>query len=176
MTHTSGLRGIFASARGRDATILINPNSLTSIVRELRGLGKPVVLDLGSGMNSVYTSVQNEIDSLIVVTDPIPLTLRMTRALLHDLEANRPTGSQLHVVVVTRAASSNPLSWHEIEKVLGREIRAVISLAAELALQAQNANVPIVMFQPTAIVSSQMIKLADDVGVRMRSSAGEAAN
>ena len=82
----------------------------------------------------------------------------------------------MHVVVVNRAASSNPPSWSDVEQMLGREIRAIVSLASELVYQATHAHMPVVMHQPTAIASSQMIKLAEDISVRVRAPAnGEVA-
>ncbi|MFN8563047.1 MAG: hypothetical protein U0703_15870 [Anaerolineae bacterium] len=74
--------------------------------------------------------------------------------------------------MVNRAAASAPPSWNEVEQMLGREIRAVISLASELVAQALQANVPAVMFQPSAIASSQMIKLAEDLYNRSKIPAG----
>jgi MinD-like ATPase involved in chromosome partitioning or flagellar assembly len=92
----------------------------------------------------------------------------MARELLQEMDNARPDSSKTHIVVVSRAASSNPPTWNDIEQTVGREIRAIIALASELALHAQQSQVPIVMYQPTAIASSQMIKLADEIATRIR--------
>jgi Flp pilus assembly CpaE family ATPase len=111
-------------------------------------------------------------DQLIVVVDPVSVTLNMARELLQEIDASRTDPDHVHIVVINRAASSAPPSWSDVEQLLGREIRAVISLASELVSQALQSNVPAVLFQPTAIASSQMIKLAEDLYNRSKVSAG----
>jgi len=75
--------------------------------------------------------------------------------------------------VVNRATSSAPPSWNDVEQYIGYELRGIISLASDLVLQALQANVPAVMFQPNAVVSTQLIKLAEDLHSRVRLPAGE---
>ena len=84
---------------------------------------------------------------------------QITSCLLYTSPQHRAT----NIVIVNRAASGSPLSWNEVERILGREVRANVSLASELTTQSLIANVPVVMLQPTAIVSSQVIKLAEDL-------------
>jgi Flp pilus assembly CpaE family ATPase len=135
-------------------------------------MGKPAVFDLGSGLTPMSFHLQREMDQLVIVVDPVFITLNMAREILHELDTNRADPSRIHIVVVNRAAASAPPSWNEVEQMLGREIRAVISLASELVSQALQANVPAVMFQPSAIASSQMIKLAEDLYNRSKVPAG----
>ncbi|MDK3161640.1 response regulator [Anaerolineae bacterium CFX9] len=169
--HTSGLRALLSSARPREGQIPYNPETAAALARSLRAIGRPTVFDLGSGLTPNTLRLQKEMDQLILVTDPLPLTLSMAREILVELEPNRPEGTKLHVVVVNRAASGAPPSWHEVEQLLGREIRAVIGLASELAAQSLQAGMPAVMYQPNAIVSSQMIKLAEELNVRVKTPA-----
>jgi Flp pilus assembly CpaE family ATPase len=116
--------------------------------------------------------LQQEMDHLVLVVDPVNVTLTMARELLQEIETTRAAATSMHIVVVNRAASSSPPPWHEVEQILGHEIRAIISLASELVNQAVQANVPVVMFQPTAIASSQIIKLAEDLTARIRMLSG----
>jgi Flp pilus assembly CpaE family ATPase len=115
-------------------------------------------------------------DQLLVVADPQLVTLALAREIIQEIEAARGEASKVQVVVVNRAASGAPPSWNDVEQQLGREIRAIISLASELAFQSQQAQMPMVMHQPTAIASSQMIKFAEDL-MRIKAPAnGEAIN
>jgi Flp pilus assembly CpaE family ATPase len=98
----------------------------------------------------------------------VPVTLNIARELLHDLQPARPEGSKTHIVVVNRAAVSSPPAWNEVEQTLGAEIRAIIALASELALHALQAQVPMVLYQPSAIASTQMAKLAEELTARVR--------
>jgi CheY-like chemotaxis protein/MinD-like ATPase involved in chromosome partitioning or flagellar assembly len=166
--HPSGLRTLVSSAHAREAQLNYPVESAVALVRQMRTMGRPLVYDLGSGLSMNMIRLQREMDHIVLVVDPIPVTLTLARELLQELEPNRPENSKIHVVVVNRAASSSPPSWSEVEQVIGREIRAIISLASELAYQSLQAQVPIVMHQPTAIASSQMIKLAEDLAARQK--------
>lgn len=174
--HPSGLRTLLSSARPKEALVAYSPETAVSIVRALRSIARPGVYDLGSGLTPFTLRLQQEMDHLVIVTDPVQLTLNMTREILQELEGSRPEGGKMHVVIVNRAASSTPPSWHEVEQMLGREIRATIALASELVTQAQGAGMPVVLYQPTAIASSQLIKLAEDLTVRHRVAAGPEAH
>lgn len=168
-THPSGLRALLSSARPVETTIEYPPEAAVAIIRSLRAISRPAVFDLGSGLNPLTMLLLKEMDQLVLVIDPISVTLMMAREILQEVDNLRANaGQRVNVVVVNRAASGTPPSWNEIEQFLGHEIRATISLASELVAQALQANVPVVMFQPTAIASSQMIKLAEELHTRSR--------
>lgn len=172
VAHPSGLRALLSSARPAETTLTYTPEAAAAVVRGLRTLGRPAVIDLGSGLTPLTFQLQREMDQLVLVIDPVLVTLSMAREILQELDSAKGDPNRIHVVVINRAASSAPPSWNEVEQMLGREIRAVISLASELVSQALQANVPAVMFQPTAIASSQMIKLAEELHNRSRMLAG----
>jgi CheY-like chemotaxis protein/MinD-like ATPase involved in chromosome partitioning or flagellar assembly len=169
--HNSGLRALLSSARAQEVYIDYPVEAAVAVVQSLRTMGRPLVFDLGNGLSSNLLRLQAEMDHLVVVVDPIPVTLAMARELMLEVDAHRPEPTKMHVVVVNRAASSNPPSWSDVEQMLGREIRAIVSLASELVYQATHGHMPVVMYQPTAIASSQMIKLAEDIVVRVRAPA-----
>jgi Flp pilus assembly CpaE family ATPase len=175
--HPSGLRALLSSARPSETALNYTPEAAVAVVRALRTLGRPSVIDLGCGLTPMTFQLQREMDQLVLVVDPVFVTLSMAREILHEIDNSKTDPGRIHIVVINRAASSAPPSWNEVEQMLGREIRAVISLASELVSQALQANVPAVMFQPTAIASSQMIKLAEELHNRLRMTAsGEAAS
>lgn len=170
--HPSGLRALLSSSRPAETALEYSVDAGTAVIQALRTMGKPAVFDLGSGLTPMSFHLQKEMDQLVIVVDPVFITLNMARDILHELDSSRTDPSRIHIVVVNRAAASAPPSWNEVEQMLGREIRAVISLASELVSQALQANVPAVMFQPSAIASSQMIKLAEDLYNRSKVPAG----
>jgi pilus assembly protein CpaE len=171
-THPSGLRALLSSARPAETALTYSTDAALAVIRALRTMGRPAIFDLGSGLNPMTFHLQQEMDQLVIVVDPVFVTLAMAREILQEIDNSRADANRVHVVVINRAASSAPPSWNEVEQLLGREIRAVISLASELVSQALQANVPAVMYQPTAIASSQMIKLAEDLHNRSRIPAG----
>jgi pilus assembly protein CpaE len=167
--HASGLRALLSTSRAKEAFFAPSAEAEIALVRSLRGISRPAVFDLGAGLTPTVTRLQKEMDQLVVVVDPMPLTLNMAREVLNEIDALRPDNSKSQIVVVNRAASSSIPTWQEVEQILGREIRATISLASELVSQALHANTPVVIYQPTAIASSQLVKLTEELSLRARS-------
>lgn len=160
-THQSGLRVLSCSSKPREGLITPSADTALAIIKESRNIGKPSVFDLGCGFNPLISQIHAEIDRLIVLVDPATVTLNMARDLLQELaKGNR---DKIHLVVVNRAQINLQPPWHEVEHLLEHEIRAIISPSPELAYQAMESGMPMVSFQPNAIVSSQLNKLAEDV-------------
>ncbi|MBC7811296.1 MAG: response regulator [Burkholderiales bacterium] len=171
VAHQSGMRALLSSSRAKEAQLTYTPEAVLAVVRTLRTMGRPAIFDLGTGLTPLNTRIQREIDQLVIVVEPLGPTLAMAREMLRELESGGFQG-RLHIVVVNRAQAGLQTPWHEVEQALGREIRAIISAAPELAFQANEAGVPMVLFQPSAIVSNQMIKLSEEVNTRIRTLAG----
>ncbi|NDJ62869.1 MAG: response regulator [Chloroflexi bacterium] len=169
LSHSSGIRALLSSPLVQEARLMPTGESAVTVVRALRSLGRPAVFDLGSGLSPLISALQREMDQLVLVIDPTTIAISMARELLQELEANQPEQSRIHLVVVNRAASGGARpAWHQVEQLLNREVRANMSLASELIAQAQEAHVPIVMYQPAAVISTQIIKLADDISARVQ--------
>jgi pilus assembly protein CpaE len=160
VTHQSGLRGLLSSMRPKEALLNYPIDSALAVVNGLRSLGSPLVLDLGSGYTPLVNHLHPELDELIVLVEPLTVMLPMARELLHELSKEVP-GRPIHVVVVNRSQVSSQPPWHEVEHVLDHEIHAIISAAPEIAFQAVSAGLPIINYQPNAVVSSQINKLIE---------------
>lgn len=160
-THTTGLRILSCTSQPREGLITPSPDTILAIIKELRHIGKPSIFDLGCGFNPLISRIIAEMDRLIILVDPATVTLNMARELLQELAKNNR--DRIHLVVVNRAQINLQPPWHEVEHLLEHEIRAIISPSPDLAYQAMEAGMPMVTFQPNAIVSSQLNKLAEDV-------------
>ncbi|MBC7869547.1 MAG: response regulator [Chitinophagaceae bacterium] len=169
ITHPTGLRALLSTARPKESLLNFPTESSISVIKSLRTLGKPVVIDMGSGYNTLISRLQVEMDCIVLAVDPIASTLTMARELMQELDPE--TLRRVHVVVVNRNQMNTQTAWHEVENALGQELRAIISPAPEVAAAASEAGVPLVNYQPTAIVSSQIVKLAEGLNVTMRSPA-----
>jgi CheY-like chemotaxis protein/MinD-like ATPase involved in chromosome partitioning or flagellar assembly len=169
--HQSGLRGLLSSMHPQEALMNFSTEAALATVRSLGAISRPTIFDLGSGYSPVVSELQREMDQLILLVEPNRVSLEMTRELIDELSDDG--GGRINVVVVNRAQSSLQTPWQEVENFLGFEIRAIISAAPELAFQAMEANAPMVLVQPNAIVSSQIIKLADEINNRGRPYAGQ---
>jgi pilus assembly protein CpaE len=170
--HQSGLRTLLSSTRVKEAQLNFSVDSALAVVRSLRTMGRPAFFDLGSSLTASVSRLQREMDQIIVVVEPSNVTLAMAQELIRELEAGNSGQGRIHIVVVNRAQSNVQTPWHEVEQTLGQEIRAIISAAPDLAFQAARVAMPIVMYQSNAVVSSQLIKLSEDLNTRIRTVAG----
>lgn len=167
VAHESGLNVLLSSARPREGLITYSADTALAVVEQMRSLFGLSVYDLGCGYDTVLSRIQTQMDRLYVIVEPNAATLKMAHGLITELESEQ-TERKVEVIVVNRAQSSLQTSWQEVEQILGREIKAILSAAPELAFQAMENRMPMVMLQPNAIVSTQLIKIADDVKGRLR--------
>jgi CheY-like chemotaxis protein/MinD-like ATPase involved in chromosome partitioning or flagellar assembly len=167
MTHQTGLRLLLSSTRPKEALLNYSPETALSMLKNLRQMGNPVILDLGSRMSVPISRLIRELDQLLLVVEPNKVALTMARELFQTFETENINRSNISVAVMNRAQSNLQTPWQEIEQALGQEIKAIISAAPDLAFQAAEANMPMVVFRPNSITSSQLMKLAEDISNRM---------
>lgn len=170
--HQSGLRALLGAARAQDAQLTYPTDAALAVVRAMRTMGRPAIFDLGSRLDTTTNRLQREMDQLVLVVEPTPVALAMAREMLHELEPGSPNSGRIHVVVINRAQSNMQTPWHEIEHALGQDLRAIISNAHDPLFQAMRAAVPIVLYQPNAVISGQIMKLAEDLAARIKVTAG----
>lgn len=170
--HSSGLRALLSSPRPKEAQMKYPIESAVATISGLRTMGRPAIFDLGCGYDDTVSRLQREMDQLIIVVEPVGITLAMARELIQELETSGAGSGRIHVVVINRSQSSLQTPWNEVEQMMGRELRAIVSAAPELAFQAARAATPIVLFQPSSIVANQIIKLSEELNQRIRTLAG----
>lgn len=170
--HQSGLRALLSSTRPKDSQLNYSPESASAIIAHLRTISNPVVVDLGSGLNATTSRIQKEMDQIVLVVEPNPIAIALAREILQEIEPSGPSDSRVHVVVVNRLQTSVQTPWHEVEHTLGYELRAIISGAHDQLFQAMREGMPVVTSQPAAPVSTQLLKLAEDLNARVKVMAG----
>jgi DNA-binding response OmpR family regulator len=168
VTHSSGIKLLLSSARPKEAQLNVNPDTAATVLKNLRPLARNVVVDLGCGLSRQNLRLIRDTDQLVLVIEPYRITLNMAREVLKELEGVGVGRGRTNVVLLSRSQSTLQVPWQEAEQILGHEMLAIISPAPELAFQAAEAGFPIVLYQPTAIVATQMNKLADELGNRVR--------
>jgi CheY-like chemotaxis protein/MinD-like ATPase involved in chromosome partitioning or flagellar assembly len=168
VTHSSGLRLLLSSSRPKESLMNVSPDSAALIVQHLRSLSRHVMLDLGPGINKVTARLLQDLDQVTLTVEPTRLALALARDILLDLEQVGFAQARVNIVLINRTQSSLSVPWQEAEHILNHEMTAIISPAPELAFQATEAGMPIVLFQPSAIVADQFNKLAEEMNSRVR--------
>lgn len=167
VTHQSGLRLLLSSCRIQEMEIKQPPEVAVAILKAIREVAKPVVVDLGPGITPTTSALLSELDEIIVIVEPNPITITMAQELLKHIESHADR-ERISIAVLNRSQSSIQTPWHEIESQLGREVRAIISAAPELSFQAIENQTPAVMLQPGSVIGGQYTKLAEEIKTRIR--------
>jgi CheY-like chemotaxis protein/MinD-like ATPase involved in chromosome partitioning or flagellar assembly len=165
-THQSGLRALVASPKPSENHLDFPAEKAIIITQQLRNLGNPAIIDLGHGLSAFTTKLLPEVDKLMYVVEANTIALTLASEQLQEID-DLIGGGRVSVVVINRAQSTLP--WHEAENRLNREVKAIISAAPELSFQAIESQTPMVLMQPTAMVSGQFAKLADEMKSRIHS-------
>jgi len=161
--HSSGVRLLLSSSRPKEALMNASPDSAAIIVRHLRSLARHVLLDLGPGISRMSARLLQDADHVSVTVEPNRISLTLARDLLQELEQAGIARTKMSIVLINRAQSSLQIPWQEAEQILNHEMTAIISPAPELAFQAAEAGLPILMSQPNSIVASQFAKLSEEL-------------
>lgn len=172
VAHTSGLRLLLCSIRPKEAQLNVNPDTAALILKNTRSLARNVVVDLGAGLTRQNARLVKDLDQVAIVVEPYRVALNMAREMLKELEAAGLGRGRTNVVLINRTASTLQVPWQEAEQIINHEMLAIISPAAELAFQASEAGFPMVLFQPTSIVATQMNKVGEELSTRVRNLAG----
>lgn len=176
VTHSSGLRLLLSSARPKETLLNVSPDSAAMIVRHLRALSRSVLLDLGPGLTRLSARLLQDMDQLTLTVEPNRVALMLARDILREVEQVGMPGSRINIVLINCTQPSLLIPWQEAEQILNHEMTAIISPAPELAFQAVEANFPIILYQPSSIVANQFTKLAEEMGLRIRTLAGGTAS
>lgn len=167
IVHKSGLQALLSSANPREAQLKFPIESAFAVINGLRSLAQHTIFDLGNIYDDITSRLLREMDQFILVVEPFSPALKLGRNLIQELEANQ-ISKQIHIVVVSRTQSNAQTPWSEVERILGRDVQAIISAAPDIAFQSDEEAVPIVVNFPNSIVSSQIVTLTKDINEQQR--------
>jgi pilus assembly protein CpaE len=168
ISHSSGARLLLASPQPADAQYTNAIANFEAITRSLASLARFVVIDLGVSLTPLNDKILPTCDEVVIVVEPVPQTLAQSKALVEDLIAKGIGDGRLTIVLVNRIRSGMQLSWSQVQDQLGRNIAVIFTPAPELAYQASQHNMPMVIQQPESLTAQQFAKLAEKVSQRVR--------
>lgn len=163
--HSSGVRLLFSSPRPSDARFLNATAHFEAITRHLAFMADFVLIDLGPSLPPTTQAVLKWLDELLVVVEPVPGTIDQTRMLLEDLAGEGVGQGRVGVVLVNRTRSSIQIGWRQVQEMLGQPVVTVFSPAPELAFQAEQRHIPLVLLQPDSLTAQQFEKLTEHVRI-----------
>lgn len=168
VSHQTGLHALLSSTYPKEGLIEHHPKSVNKLIKGLSTVADPLILDLGCGYTQFFKDIQNNLHQLVLLLEPTSISVTMAYDMLEELE--RSYKGRIQVVVVNRYhGDGGHTSWQDIENALKRQIRAIISGAPDLVYESNESGVPIVNIQPNAIISGEIMKLAQHLNKRIKS-------
>lgn len=167
IVHRSGLQALLSSANPREAQLKFPIESAFAVINGLRSLAQYSIFDLGNLYDDITSRLLREMDQFILVVEPFTPALKLGRNLIQELESNQ-ISKQIHIVVVSRTQSTAQTPWSEVERILGRDVQAIISAAPDIAFQSDEEAIPLVLNYPNSIVSNQIMTLTKDINEQQR--------
>jgi DNA-binding response OmpR family regulator len=163
VSHPSGMRVMLASAEPTDFALLTQTSRIEAIVHSLAALTANLVIDLGCGLAESTAKLALQSDHLIILVEPMRSTVTMAKTLWSNLESLGVAHARIDFVLVNRERSSLQMARAKIEEILGQQAIGIVTPAPELAYQAAESGVPIVVRDPNAMVSEQIRQITDRV-------------
>lgn len=138
------------------------PDAANAIIRGLKAIGNPIVVDLGAGYSELTARMLPSLDKLVILVEPVAMVIAAAEHLIEAIKSdfNKP----IHIVVIHRTPlARGMITWTDVEARLGQSVAGMISAAPEIAYQAIEAGNPIVLQQPGAVIANQFMKLAQTI-------------
>jgi len=161
VSHNSGIKLLLASYQPKDARYVIYSEAFETIVKNLAIMAKFIILDLGPSLPPITEQTLGQCDELLIVIEPIPVTVTQTRELLAELNARGFKQEQTKVILVNRTEADYLMTPTQVQEQLGANIDLVCTPATEILYQASADHSPIVISQPDSQTTRQFYKMAE---------------
>jgi pilus assembly protein CpaE len=163
VTHASGLRYLPTSLQPENGQGHLLTDHVKALLNHLATLTGYLFLDLGSLLDEATRHALTRCDVVVVVVEPERLCLTLAERLLGELESLAPPPSTLHVVLVQRTESGAAYSQAEVENLLEHKLASIIPPAPDLARQAAEQGLPVVLAQPESAIARQLYDLSQQL-------------
>jgi pilus assembly protein CpaE len=162
MPTTYNIRLLLASNQSKDVDLGVALAQYEVIVEQLAMLAPVVLLDIGTVFHPAYDLLVRQCNEIILITEPQPVTVKLTRLITEDLrQRSFGSGKALTVVAVNRTRAEITLTMSRIEEALKVPVALGFPPATELAYLAATRSVPMVLLQPEGIIAQQYSILAE---------------
>ncbi|RLC75237.1 MAG: hypothetical protein DRJ03_30120 [Chloroflexi bacterium] len=160
--HSSGVLVLSGQVEPPGVATLILPSHAETIVRHLGAMVDYVLLDLGVGLDESNRRVLLGCYQAVVPVEPQRVALALAQALLGELTGSlKLARHRVKAVLINKAPAATTFTKETVEGVLQHDLAGVITPAPDLAFQAAERGVPMVMVQPTSLVAQQFRTFAE---------------
>ncbi|RLC99275.1 MAG: hypothetical protein DRI77_03105 [Chloroflexi bacterium] len=132
------------------------------IIRHLGSMADYLLLDLGMGLSETNQRLLQGCYQVIVSIEPQRISLTLAQALLGEMtQSLKLPRHRIKVVLINKAPTATTFTKDTVEGILQQDIAGVITPAPDLAFQAAERGIPMVMAQPNSLVVRQFRTLAE---------------
>ncbi len=164
VSNTFGVPLLLASNEACAADCVGALDQLENTIEALSTMADVVVLDLGTSFHPAYDSFMQICDEIVLVTEPQPISVKRTRALVSDLRTHDfGSAKAMTVVMVNRARTEMTMTISQIEEAIGQSVALGFPPMPELAYQSATRSDPLYMIQPDGTIAHQFNALADQI-------------
>ncbi len=159
---TFGIRVLLASNKPSDAGLISNISQRDILLQQLPQMAPYVLLDIGTHVIPAFDSLVDICDEIIVVTEPHPITVKLTKNIIEELnEKGFGTQKILSIVTINRTRADMVLSQSQVEAELGQPPILGMIPAGEQAFAAARKAAPLITIQPEGLTAKQFAQLAE---------------
>lgn len=163
VTHGSGIQLLLSSHVPLDAEYMSRVAQMSAVVNNLGRVSPNIVLDLGAGLPTSISEVVNQCDVILLVIEPVPITMIQAKVMVENLESRGVMRHQIKPVLISRTRLEITLAHDQIQKELDLTLAGVITPAPELAYQATILHQPMIIQQPESVTYSQIKRLTSTI-------------
>ena len=138
----------------------IEPEDARTMLTVLNTLADYVVLDLPVSLSETNRAVIEDADLLALVVERDPICVQSARQILQAMDYWKAAAVVMGAVIVNRAGLVSPLPMPEIEAALSVPIFDTIPPAQDLCAAAQNAHIPLVVFDVESLAAVSLCDLS----------------
>ena len=154
-----GLQLLFGPRDLKNPTT-IGPEDARAVLSALNTLADYVVVDLPVSLSKTNRAVIEDADLLALIVERDPICVQSARHILEAMDHWAAAAVAMGAVIVNRAGLVSPLPMPDIEAALSIPIFGSIPPAQDLCAAAQNAHIPVVMFDAESLAAISLCDLS----------------
>jgi pilus assembly protein CpaE len=160
--HKTGIRVLSGPIEPPGTGKAILPALAETVIRHLEAVSDFLLLDLGVGLDKANRLSLSMCHHIVVTVEPQRVALTLARSLLGEMSGtlNLPS-HKISVAVVNKAPAGATFTKDTLKELLQQEICGIVTPAPDLALQAAERGIPMILMQPDSLVARQFRSIAE---------------
>jgi pilus assembly protein CpaE len=164
--HKSGVKVLSGQTEPPGVAMSIPRTHAEAIVQTLGAAADYLLIDLGSGLAEPNCYILPMCHQVIVTIESQRMALTLAQSLLNEMAKSLeiPT-HKTSLVMINKAPSGFSFTKDSITGLLQRELIGIVTPAPDVAFQAGERGIPMVIMEPDSLVARQFRTLAENLAM-----------